>query len=482
MKKLGIITSLNILLLIGSIDITTAQFDIIQFDKNSDEYSSDVVLTNDGNYLGLTIDDAVADTRLHLFKFSIDGTVLWDRYFSHPNLETVPFYLLPSIIKHDDGNYTILYTNENPNVQTAEPFSLLIKVDEDGRVIWREEYECCFYDQIVRPNGEIWLGGDFYTPPSGRDFRLKRINQNGTEISNWDYFYSTGGFNAPEQFFQMSTSTNDEVVLSGIRNLGNSEMIHLRIASDGALLNELEFGNRNTINHDLNVISTADGGSMYITSYVFDDHSLISKIDNNGELLWSNKIDSGSDYRNYENMIPWNDGAVASGIISYGGQSGPADLLITVFDKDGNVTNDFLIDLQGNTERIVSVIPDANGGLLFFGWIAVPETTGGSNLNPFIFGVEDLGRGVSHTSNLLTNTKVSISPNPTASQSTLEIEQDVFQKGKLIISDINGKTVIESLVTENRHLIELSGLLPAVYMVQLFNEREMVWTGKIMKL
>ncbi len=366
-----------------------AQFDFIQFESDSDEYSSDVVATEDGNYVGLTIDIDNGESQLHLFKFASDGTTIWDRYFQHPNLESVSSYRLPDIIRLNDGGLAILYTNEDPN--GADKFTIVIKVDDIGGEVWRKEFECCFYDLLERPNDEIWLGGDVEYQPTGQDLRLKKLDSSGNEILNWDYSYTSDGVDAPEEGFHISINTADEIILSGMRNLSNSEKIHFRIAQDGTLLNELEFGNTNQTNFDHQVISTPDGGSMYITSYYSEDFYSISKIDGEGELVWIKEINIGEHQRDYNDLIAWNGGAIAVGSIRYFGSFSEIDALVTFIDGDGNVINDFVVDYEGNRENLFSVIPDNEEGLLFFGQVAIPDGPSESNLNPFIFGTDSLG-------------------------------------------------------------------------------------------
>jgi len=458
-----------------------AQYDILQFYNDSDGFSTDLVATQDGNYVALSFDfifeDQESKYRFHLFKFSEDGYIIWEKYFINPKLGPVPFFVHPKLLQLNDNSFIILYANKNPQISGIDPFSLAIKVDQNGNKIWEKEYECCFYGLIERSNGEVWLGGD--TKEIKQDLSIKRINTQGNELSTWDYSYSLDGVDAPEQGYQISSNTNNEIILSGMRNFGNSDMVHFRIAPDGTVMSELELGNPNQINHDQNIINTSDGGSMYINSYALDDHYLISKVNALGAFEWSKEFKTDENVRDFNDFIAWNQGAVAVGLEKTNGQSGPSNLAISFFDLNGNIQNDIVFDIEGKAERIVSVVPSHTGGLMYLGWVNQENSFGDSSLNPFIFTTDAFGNSMISSVNFLEFDNVTVFPNPTSSTTTLNIQNVKLQKGILKIFNASGQLMYQKQINNNSHEIEQSNWPAGLYYLQILHSNELVWTGKL---
>jgi len=244
-------------------------------------------------------------------------------------------------------------------------------------------------------------------------------------------------------------------------------------------LSELEFGNINEFNFDHQLIGTDDGGSMYLNSYRLYNHFLVSKVDANGDLAWSKQIDTGMDIRDYNDMIPWNGGAVAVGTLELGGQSGPSNLLITFLNLEGNVVKDIILDIEGVADRLVSVVPSHDDGLMFFGWINHEYDNGNSFLNPFIFRTNKYGNPVPSSTVSLDFSEVSLFPNPSHSETRLDIDDGKTSDGFLRVFGTNGQLMYQSKVVGDTHIIHHSDWTSGLYFVHLYDAENVLWSGKL---
>ncbi len=79
------------------------------------------------------------------------------------------------------------------------------------------------------------------------------------------------------------------------------------------------------------------------------------------------------------------------------------------------------------------------------------------------------------------NLSISVYPNPTTYNLTLEVKSFELSNLKFQLYDIQGKLLQDEIITDNRTSIDMSNLVPATYFMKVIQSDQEVKTFKIIK-
>lgn len=211
------------------------------------------------------------------------------------------------------------------NISFSATQAAIAKLDNQGHWIWAKPYDGGYYDRVkVAPSGKIFVAGESYDLATydtitfngfgGDDVFVSRIDSNG----NWLWVKSAGG-SSTDRCFGISVNNSDEIFLTGyyrenatfgstnFNSPSNRGLFVSKLNSSGAW--QWTKSVNGTGNLTGNSIITDANGNAYLTGHFeltesFGNTSLtsygnsdifVSKIDNQGNFVWSTKAGSTSD-------------------------------------------------------------------------------------------------------------------------------------------------------------------------------------------
>jgi len=141
---------------------------------------SDVIEIKDDYIISGIVDTSNEGWDVWAAKIDEEGNILWNRTYGWWNFEFRAF-----IRKVDDGYVIAGYTD---STSTGNSDAYLIKIDDEGNVIWKKKYggwnEEQIYDIEITDNGYVLCGVDESYNVGGFDAWLLKVDKNGNEIWN----------------------------------------------------------------------------------------------------------------------------------------------------------------------------------------------------------------------------------------------------------------------------------------------------------
>lgn len=123
------------------------------------ETVEDIILTSDGNYavVGTTDPSSISGGTPYLLKVDDNGDTLWTRKYSH-----LQSGVSSTVIQTSDGNYILSGYTDGMGAGGSDVF--LLKVDDDGDVIWTRTYGTSLDDHghhaVETSDGGFLIVGD----------------------------------------------------------------------------------------------------------------------------------------------------------------------------------------------------------------------------------------------------------------------------------------------------------------------------------
>jgi hypothetical protein len=227
-------------------------------------------------------------TKIITTKYDKNGTVLWERFYSVPDLGTAATWL--SVDSSENvivTGYTRTFSS-NP----VESGLLTIKYDNNGNLLWDKLIPGTWaftVRSIIDPSDNIYVTGRAWQYSSTYDFVTVKYAPDGTQI--WfDTFDQNGGFHTPTG---MELDQNGNLFITGSGLSGG--LITVMYSNDGT--REWVREEPGTAGQNIRV----DGkGGIFITGSYYDvntgtgnDFRLL-KYDYNGNLVWQKFYDFGN--------------------------------------------------------------------------------------------------------------------------------------------------------------------------------------------
>jgi len=388
-----------------------------------DQEAKSIIETGGGGYTFTGVDWVTSGSYgLYLKGISSTGSELWE--------QTHKFSLDMNgndIVPATGGGYV---TAGYYGAYSYFSYIMLNKYNSNGDTAWSKLYNfsgSMHANSLRAPdashgNGYIILGRIYFN--SSYDMYAIRTNDNGDTLWTKNY-----GGSYDEEGKCVQQTSDGGYILAGYQENANgyNNIYVIKINSSGGIQWEKSYGVENNDERGKFILQTSDNGfviagDMHTTSN-YDDVFLM-KINSNGDSLWS-KIYSGPSYESAE----WMDNVTGGGFVITGSATDNFDdvVLLIKTDANGNVVSG--INESAAQSTIVKIYP-----------------------NPFSI-----------------NTIIKINSNTQIQNASLSIYNIIGDE----VHTING-------INSNEIKIERNSMTSGMYFFKICNDKEVIYTGKLM--
>ena len=276
-----------------------------KFGGSAGEAGYDVISTSDGCFLFVGYTWSFGNRQqVYAIKTDYNGNVLWERTYGGLMWEVGN-----AVIEVNSGGYVIAGYSNSPGISSGNTDMYLIKIDNNGEIIWEKAYgNQAFpnhewaYDLIQANNEDIIIVGsrDRYDNGSLNGL-IYRIDRNGIIIWEKEIL---GDNQISESIYSISQSEieNENYFLcSGLNSTGSEDLYNpaiIKMDGFGNIDWQRTFKTNSQIHHQFRATSSITGGAVVagsstnlLSSGAKDDAFMI-KVDNSGNIIWSNAYGS----------------------------------------------------------------------------------------------------------------------------------------------------------------------------------------------
>jgi len=313
-----------------------------------------VFQTSDGGLMisGVTNSLGAGGMDVYLIKVDQDGNELWSKTFGGPLDEMAGAWPM------DDGGYilggNIVDPNDvvvdNPGVAGYAGLAgrsniYLARTDSDGNEIWSRtfggENNVLASGGIQTPDGGfVILATILYFPDNDDDIYLLKVDENGDEVwsRTWERGMSSG--------YDLVQTPDGNYLVTGPYSPPDDmdrsirDFLFVKFDPEGNEIWMSTFGDPDVIDYGSVLAETTDGGYvaagwMVRDLITWDEDIVMVKIDESGQLLWEQIIETDA-HSMFGTMLQHPDGGyVIAGSISNGRNF---DIFMIKTDSQGNVT------------------------------------------------------------------------------------------------------------------------------------------------
>ena len=401
-----------------------------------------MVITSDGNFLCTgSITDTLGVSNLYLFKFDENGDSLWFQEFNLGNNE------IGYSCVENGGNYVVIGEN-SPASGTSD--MLILKCDAQGNYLWHQTY-----------GGGLWEIGNTVVPCFDGGYILGGYSNSFTVDNNYDNF----------------------VVKTD--SLGNEEWSK----TFGG-----PFGDGSA-----HVIQTLDSNYVVaskITKYELSGYpqskARLIKLDSIGSIIWSKEYGSaelGGGLLSVKELSDGNILALGQGNDGLGSPSPANGYPHGVFLKTNSEGDSLWYRIYEHCTDLEShnylrhFLPTTDGGIIACGFV-FPSASCGGTQDRWVLKLDEDGNetGFEEPSSNNEEFKIKNYPNPFSGSTVIEVTST--ENGTVIISDLMGRTIKTTKVTQGISLINIGAqeLLYGVYYCNLLIEGKTVTSWKMIKM
>ncbi|GAB4254860.1 MAG: hypothetical protein Kow0079_11430 [Vicingaceae bacterium] len=534
------ITFLQLLAIILTTKICKSQ-DTLFFkklgDSSGDEEIENIITISDGNLISIGMSDSYSsngDADAIIIKSDINGNVLWTK--THGNsfdnmlldikeLNTGEFIACGWTVNNGvDYDFWIVKLDNQGNIvwekqyggsgdEQAWSVDLLLndyivvggtdsygagltdvwamRIDNNGNIIWQNTYGSSSDDappgsyeeyvarSFVDNNNRIIIGGlSNGTPSNSYDIFTLKLDAQGNIL--WQYAYG----DVDEEAFWNFTSSYDGnyYYLSGNTNVPSTqdgEMWLVKIDTTGNIVWQKSFGNTGTWDEILNISSSNDGVilSSYIETNSNDWSGALLKVNNQGNLIWSNKYKMGDlDWINDAKAL--SDGTIAIAGVTTNTTVWNQDYLFIRVNTSGTISGCNLITAYTpnvNTTNTTKQNINFSKTSTSTNSIVINSTTQTLNLLSSSSNCSEIISSI----NEWNIDKQEIYPNPANSFIEVPIVGNVYNYE---IYNLTGKLIMKE-VNYNQKRINITNLSNGVYFIKISSQNQTdTATYKIIKI
>jgi uncharacterized repeat protein (TIGR01451 family) len=292
----------------------------------------------------------------------------WMKTFGEPDSSD----WLKSVLPLEDGRSFVL---SSLNLRLLSP---------SGEELWLKEYDNLIGERIEkREDGGFWLMGETRTfTNNARSILLIRLDETGTEVWRQDYSYELPDF--PDSLWSiyvrdLEELDNGDLIIVGNTGTVNNPLI-IRTNAEGTLqwmhrLNFDEYPNFSHARYPIELIQTSDGnflmgGVDHSDIDFYDRHPFLIKFDGDGNMFWHKRYGiTANFYTHNEKTIGIAETTDSNYIIGYYDDytNNDISLGITKTDSDGNELwhHTYITDLPSFVPT--DMVQSSNGDLFFIG-------------------------------------------------------------------------------------------------------------------
>jgi len=461
-------------LFISSLSSTFSQ---ITFERNYDTlgfyYANCVRQTLDGGYVfcGSSYNSSSAQDA-EIVKTDEYGNVMWAKKYGGPNTDGAI-----AIEVTADSNYFVFGLKDFVNVSQSDIW--ILKLDANGDTIFTKIIELGSGTNFIRGSTKTFDGGfalTGYTDTRGQGFNdVSLIKLTSSGDTSWIKTY--GGLDN-DNGYSVSQNSDSGFIISGRTgsfNVQMEDMYIIRTNVTGDTLWTRTFGFSN-VDFAASAKQTPDGGFVLAgTSWdttVGNYDIYLLKFDPLGTLIWDKRLPRGIE--NFASGLEiLSDGKIIiSGTILGAGNMYDSYLIVT--DSFGDTLWTRTFGLPNHSEQTYSLSLTSDGGFILAG--SSDDIVGVA----YLLKTDSIGNLINLVKNISANPTFIVYPNPTSEIIQIKnISELDYHHLNYKIFNLFGKEVrfgnLQSITNE----IDLTGLIPEIYLLKIFSEKSTLQTIKI---
>jgi len=341
-KRLSVTIFLIIFIML-SVNIVNAEEEIVvewqkTYGKELLDTASDFTRTIGGGYLiiGTHRDNYQSPNKIiWLIKISEDGTMIWNQTYIG-NSDSMGYGISQT---SDLGYILVAEQTETKGPDDWPPDLWLIKTDSIGNIEWNKTYGGDDIDEcyrVIQTNdaGYLAVGGSCSYAIGGRDGWILKTDSNGEELWNKSF----GGLSY-DVFSEVKQLIDSSILLAGTSITDNKkDFWFIKTDKNGNISWEKTYdkGHDETLN---SFIQTIDAGYLLIGKrieyYGDDSDAYIIKTDSEGNEIW-NQTYGGSKSEGFTTADITSDGGYIFTGYTFTNSNGSMDLWVVKTDEEGN--------------------------------------------------------------------------------------------------------------------------------------------------
>jgi hypothetical protein len=307
--------------------------------------------TSDGGLLvsGGTLSSSTNGMDVYLMKLDQDGNEIWFKTFGGSLDE------MAAAQQMADGSFLLVGNIVDPDDFVADPGAAgyggfegrsnvyLAKLDAEGNELWSRafggENNVLVTGGAQTPDGGgLLLATILYFPESGDDVLLVKVDENGNQV--WSRTWEEGSIGARD----LVRTADGNYLITGSYSPSNGadpneDFLFVKIDPEGNELWTSTFGDPDMIDYGSVLAQTLDGG--FVTAgervtdlYTWDADISLVKIDEDGELLWEQIIETDA-HCMFGTILQHPDGGYVIAGSAFNGRV--FDIFMIKTDAEGNV-------------------------------------------------------------------------------------------------------------------------------------------------
>ncbi len=344
-----------------------AVFETTHGGGNNDLCYSVVPVANGFLLGGYTFSAGAGGSDMYLVKTDQNGDAVWEQTYGGDQADVCQMLLTIDNEGYILAGYSNSFGDENLDFY-------LVKVDENGEVIWQHTYGTENRDSClaVSPtdDGGFILGGNTVVPGQpGTNILIVKVDEEGNE--EWSDQYGGRQQDVCRSIYQ--TEDGGFIIGGTTRSMGagRADFYLLKLDENGDIEWEESYGGGSydkctamIIDSDGNYILT--GGTYSFGAGRYDAY--VAKVDPDGELLWDETFGGGRQEIAYS-IIETEDGGYAIGGYTDSFGAGENDFFLVIIDADGENPVHAAYGSEEDDEVCHSLIQNEDGGFTLAGYI-----------------------------------------------------------------------------------------------------------------
>jgi hypothetical protein len=331
------------------------------FGGNGDDVAFQAAETSNGYIVaGYTSSSGAGGQDAILIRLDLNGNVMWQHTYGGAGDDN-----FIQVITGNDGGF--LAVGETQSYGQGGKDVFLVKTDENGNVLWSKTYGSGSNDYLNRgtilrvPNGYI-IGSeqDTYTYPGSTGSYLIRFDNNGNTI--WEHAYTSNGLG---NIMLASYADGDTLYSTGFIE-GDAGFVKLNI-NNGDIYSAKLFGGGNL--EALYQISPTADGNLMLSDHTWSAgpgvRQWVAKVGKNGAVLWSKTYYlPGQSMRGFANRM--SDGGFILAPFNISSLSSQTPGIMTKIDANGQIIWSYAYT-GGYGDRLIYALPTSDKGVIAVG-------------------------------------------------------------------------------------------------------------------